>query len=393
MLFRIIFMIFIASSSYGIVFLNSIPMKADVYLNNKPLGKTPYIYKDKLTGNVNVTFKKNGYFDMDMNLSLQGDTTNIYTYLSPTSFSINFPDKENIIYNDKKYKSEYVKNISEGIYEFKPDPNSMTIKRVNPNKPFMYFGLGTGIVGLAAGITSQILGNVYYQDFMKANNFSLAITKMNYAMFFDNLATVGYVVGSAGCVAGAYFFIDDMIYNSKNSEIRLKDKNPLPEDKELYDKAMDYLSILDNSNAVKLFNKLLTDYPESQFLPISLMRRAQIIRDFGDYEGSLKDLIKLKQEFPIYDIYELSLKDLGDMYTTNYYYQEAINTYYEMTNYSRYYKQQNIDFSIIKCYENILARDNDPKNKAILSNLVNQFLSSPNYPENLKEIVRMVKIP
>ena len=53
----------------------------------------------------------------------------------------------------------------------------------------------------------------------------------------------------------------------------------------------------------------------------------------------------------------------------------------------------NLKDLIIKCYENILARDNDPKNKAILSNLVNQFLSSPNYPENLKEIVRMVKIP
>jgi hypothetical protein len=377
----------IYSQAYGYVFINSIPMKAQVFIDDKPAGRTPLLIKDKVQGQKKITFKLNFYLDSEMNVAINNDT-NFYSFLAPTSLSVNFPDRDNLIVNDKKYKSGFIKNLPQGIYELTPSKDSVSIKRVNPNKSYLYYSLGIGLAGIAAGVTGSVLANNSYNDFKKSKSYSETIKNINSTTFYDNMAVAGYAIGGVSLGFAGYFFIDDMIYNAKNDEIILKDKSAAAADKDIYDRAMDDMSRLNNANALNSFTRLIDQYPDSQFCPISLLRRAALYRDSGNINAAQNDLEKLKNDYPIYEIYDTTLKDLGDIYQIKGNYKAAVNEYHDAAVYSKNYKNYELDYEIIRCKAGIYKNSKNSETRNDLNNSVNQFIANASYPDDLKKKAR-----
>jgi tetratricopeptide (TPR) repeat protein len=380
----LLFFLLMNSKLFCFVFINSVPMKADVILNGKVIGKTPLLIREELNGPCKIGLKKDFYMDTELNLNISTKITNLYSFLPPTSFSIYFPQETDLIINNKKSKSDYIKNLPQGIYEFNPLSNSLSIKRVNPNKTFLYFSLGLGALGLGTGLISQLLANNSYSAYQASKSFDEATNNLSSVTFFDSLSRAGYILGCAGTGLSVYFFIDDMLYNSRNQEIILKDNNSVPEDKDLYEKAMDYLSRLDNTNALAFFNQLIEKYPDSQYMPISLLRRASIYKGFAQYETALKDLKKLQLEFPIYEIYEVTLKTLADVEFLNGDFADAAVVYDDAVHFAKAFKPYELGYESLKALSKNYQQSKDGTSKARLSEAIRRFTDNPLYPEEFK---------
>lgn len=321
----------------GVLFLNSIPLRAEVELDGKPIGRTPLLVTNIGAGSHKVVFKKQGFYPSEISVVNPQGVTNYYSFLAPESFSLNFPENMNVVFNDKSFKSDYIRSLSSGIYEFKPTPEALVIRPVNPNKPLVYIGGGTALFGLTTGLLSKFAADGYYSAFTNARTADEAIYNMNMTSFFDSLSIVGYSLTLAGTALGVTFFIDDMNFQARVTNIEIKDKAPDMRDRDLYEKAMDSLSQLDNTNALGLLERLISQYPESQYFPVSLMRRARIFAVQGRYKDAQRDLETLRRDYPIYELYEMNLKELGDMCQTNGSFADAVRYYREMVPYVNLY--------------------------------------------------------
>lgn len=59
----------------GKLFVNSDPLGAEIYLNSKKVGKTPYVINDLTVGKYSLTVKKSGYFDSKKQVTVKRDIT------------------------------------------------------------------------------------------------------------------------------------------------------------------------------------------------------------------------------------------------------------------------------------------------------------------------------
>jgi tetratricopeptide (TPR) repeat protein len=389
--FRLLIMwmlIAVPTASFGSVFIQTIPMRAEVFTNGVRLGISPLLIERNPSTPLTFSFRKEGYYPVEFTVNLTGEITNLITPLAPVAVSIAFPDRDNIDYNGKNYRSSSIQNLAAGTYEIFPNTNSVAVRRVNPDKQFVWFGAGAAVLGLGVGITSQLLANNFYSDFLKATSVNGALRGMNLAMFCDNLATIAYGFGAVGFTVGSCFFIEDLVYQSKNTAIVLHDSEDTVSDRALYEKAMDYQSQLDTTNSFELFNRIVSQYPESQYYPISLFRRAKIFSMRGDNDHAIADLEKLQKDYPVYDLYELILKDLGDLYLARGDDDSAADCYRAMRLAPRYYQPWESDVFLFYAQAAKAKKTGAEEDRKIAETSANQLLSDTRIPEDRRKEIQ-----
>lgn len=112
----------------GVLNVEGVPTKADIYVNNENIGKSPKVYSIEI-GDVNVKVTKEGYRDWEKVVPIQAEKS---TTLTPTLI-LNNPQAESIFsskgsviqqYSDEKTGKLYVLTLSDSTYKlFMFDPN------------------------------------------------------------------------------------------------------------------------------------------------------------------------------------------------------------------------------------------------------------------------------
>lgn len=385
-------LILISTNLFGYVFVNSIPMKAQVYLDGEPIGETPMLIKKDLTGGHTLKFEKNGYFLREEKINIKNDVTNIYVELTPFAFSLYFPGQKVVTVNQKTYDNERIKNIPEGFYHFRPGKSGIDMTRRNPNKKYFWISLGVGLVGTAMGVNGIIFGQERYDSFKRADNYEDAVEALQSTATLDALAIIGMSMAGVGTLGTIYFGIDDVKYQAKAKQIKIDSEEYKSDDIVLYENAMDEYSQDNKAEALASFTKLQTEYPESRFLPVSLLRRSSIYAGDNDFEKAIADLENIKKNYPIYEIYEYTLKLLGDYYIGAKNYNQAIANYKEMQKVKKSYPASRTEYLIIKA---MVAHYNATKDSSLLGELkkmIKTYTGNSEYPVEQRNELKNIRL-
>ena len=300
-----------STSLWGWVFIQSEPLCADVFINGNLIGKTPLALTNT-PSSFTLSLSKPGYTSLQKSIKINSRVTNFAFTLIPESFHSTFPGYEKISVNGKPFTASTIENLSLGTYTFSITNNTLLISKINPNKPFFYFSLGTAAAGLLAAGVGLIAGTFEYTQFQNAKTYEEAVQHMQASMFYDSMVSWG---GAFALVSGGIAFVlylDDQNFQKKANQFVVKESGYRGEDQNLYNQAMDALSRQDYDTAISLFEKMYLSYPESPYLSVSLYQWGKIYKNRKDYRAAESKWEKLLSSYPVIDLYELTLYELFD---------------------------------------------------------------------------------
>ncbi len=350
---------FMNSYLYSYTFINSVPSGAEVTIDNVSAGTTPLVIKEKLSKKSTIIFKKTGYHPSSMTFSPQSSVTNLYSILTPDTFSLYFPDKNAVVINNRSYDNEEIRNIPSGYYHFKTENDAIYMDRVNPNRKYLIFSLVTTGIGLATGLVAHYTGNTAFDAYQNNTNASQVFSLLEQAKFLDILSWTGYGLAGLGGGFSLYFGIDALRYKQKNQSIEIKGQDQA-QDYQIYNLAMDQLSQEKTEDSLKNFSTIIEKYKDSKFVPVSLFRRSVLLQKQGKYKEAIQDLLLVKVKYPIYEIYETAVKYLADNYVMDQNYEAALQNYQDIRNIHENYSINDIDLSIIQTqYKKALSQQAD----------------------------------
>lgn len=312
----------------ALVFINTVPSGAEVIINNRKIGVTPLLFREDFKSAQTMTFRKAGYQDNSIRLLQKTPVTNLYALLTPDTFSLYFPDKTSVIINNQAYDNEEIRNIPSGYFYFRTDQNSIRMDRINPNRKYLVFSLIMTGIGLTTGIVAHYTGNNAYAAYTNNSDPSQVFSLLESAKFLDILSWTGYGLSIAGGGLSVYFGVDEMLYRRKNQTIQIKSQVQ-SQDTLLYNQALDFLSLGEAEKSKENFSQLISRYPDSKYVPVSLLRRSSLLQKQNKLGEAARDLETIKSSYPIFEIYEITVKSLGDIYRESGQYAAALTNFQE----------------------------------------------------------------
>jgi tetratricopeptide (TPR) repeat protein len=380
------------NSIYGYVFINSHPMNADVYLNGELVGKTPFLIREKLSGNQRVRLEKTGHFDHNLTLNVTSDVTNVFAFLAPFVFSVYFPDQQTVTIQNRTFDNERIRNIPEGFYYFKTEPEGLTMRRRYPNEAFFWVSLGLGIVGIGSGIYATIQADARYKSFQESSTYQDAVQELRLTAMYDALQVAGYSIGGLGILGSLYFGIDRSSYNRKARNIQAESEAFREADITLYEEAMDLYSQGNDSAAFASFSSLIEQFPQSRFVPISLLRRSSIYYSQGKLREAINDLELIRNSYPLFEIYERAIKLLADYYREAGELDRAIVNYREIADIANTYPKSQAEYLLIKVLFSKYEMNKSDELKIELSSLIQNYVANDSYPQNFRNELRNLNL-
>ena len=367
-------LIMIRGFIFAYTFINSVPLGADVYREGKKIGVTPMVLKSKPEKAFTVLIKKDGFRESSMAIRQHTEISNFYTILTPDTFSLYFPGQTSVNINHQKFKNQQIENVPSGFYFFKTGPSGVSMKRVNPNRKYLVASLVATGVGLATGIIAHFVGNAAYEAYQTNTDPAQVVNLMQTSQMYDAISWTGYGIAGLSGAFSIYFGVDAYVYNKKNKAIHIKSSDNLNKDSLLYNHAMDAISANDFAKAQKLLNQLIGGFPESKFIPVALMRRADIEARNQQWRKAVKDLKLVKNKYPIYEIYELALKALSDDEIKLNEYDDALSNLAEVRQLHQYYNVDQVDLLILRAK---IERERTGQNDStVIQKLVADFVSN-----------------
>lgn len=370
------------------VFINTIPMNAEVYLDGELMGTSPLLVSEELSGDHEIEFVKENYSDYTLDLSLSGGSTNLSFFLTPDKFSIYFPGMTSVYINGEEYDNANINTLPTGFYFFESGEDYVSMTSQNPNDKYLWASAGITLAGILAGVTGQIIANDTFESFQSSADYQTALESLNKTMFWDNLSTVGFSLAGAGAGASLYFYFDHKRFKNATDGIEIESQAEEETDSGLYEMAMSYASASQDDLAIETYTQILSDYPDSKYLPLSLYRRAILYKDAGNAELAIQDLTRIRDEYPIYDIYSLTLASLAEIYVIQQDYENAVEIYSQIGEIDEDSKME-ADYSIIMLYfELALSEPDNTEYSDLLSEYASDFVENPDYDDSYKDDVR-----
>lgn len=380
-------MLLLANVSFGYVFINSVPMKSAVYLDGTYIGVSPLVVRDELQGSHQIRFVKTGYFDSDIKVNIENSVTNIYTFLTPRAFSLYIPNQMSVQFDNHWYTNDTIRNLPDGFYRFDSGTDYISIKREYPRKAYFWVSVAATGIGLLNGIVGSINADDNYNQFLTADNAEDAISDMNRAMFWDNYSSIGYFLSAVGGTCTVVLAVDFAKFNAQNVHVEIDSAPNAASDVALYNKAMDYFTSGDMNDAATYFSKIIKDFNESKYTPISLFRRAGIYQSQNRYGEAIADLEMIKTVYPIYELYAFTLKTLGDLYYAQGAFTDAVSNYQETLLLTPSAGSE-MNYWIVKCYVGQYKLSGDPALRTKIAKLIADYTASADNPENYKKELR-----
>ncbi len=297
------------ASSWGWVFISSDPLQADVFINGQKVGRTPYLITNEAS-RLTLTLAKPGYASIETSVKISSRITNLSYTLRSESFHLQLPGYDAILINGQRFRTTEVENLSQGIYHFTLQSNILSVTKVNPHKPFLYFSAGVATTGLLAGGLGLIMGGIEYGKYETAQSYEDAVKHMQVSMFYDNLALWGFGLSGASGGIALYFYFDERRFQKEANQFIVQKSGYYGQDKLVYEEALNLMAQQKNDDAIKKFDTLISRYPESPFVPGGLYQWGRLLKQKEAYDEAAKLFLKILSEYPVIDLYELTLYEL-----------------------------------------------------------------------------------
>ncbi|URA09701.1 PEGA domain-containing protein [Thermospira aquatica] len=376
-MYRVIILFFLGwVSSWGWVFISSDPLQADVFINDQKVGKTPYIITNE-PPRFSLTLAKPGYTSIKTSVKISSRITNMNYTLSSESFHIQLPGHDTILINGQKFRADEIKNLAQGIYQFTVQSNTLSITKINPNKPFFYFSIGVTTTGLVTGALGLLMGSFEYEKFKTAQTYDKAVKSMQASMFYDNLALWGLGLAAVGGVATFYLDAENALFKKKANQFIVPKSGYYGQDKLLYEEALDFLAREKNDEVIQKFETLLSLYPESPLIPAALYQWGRILKQKKAYSDAYQIFLKILSTYPVIDFYEFTLYELFTLEIARKQFQKAESYLSMIKSVQFFYSVEDGDWFELDLYR--AWSKEDPTKQSLYEQKKKKFIDTSSY--------------
>ncbi len=318
------------------LFINSSPIRAKVIINGKD-GElfTPCLVKD-IKGVVlpEIILKREGYRDYKI-IGMDIKESAAQINMVPVSFDIFFPGKNGFnITGNSVDGPVLLSGVTEGTYAFSFNSRTILLNRTNPFTP-AYSGLGVA-AGITAATTFSMLGLRFYYD-------NLALDSQNsitadsiydyrkYSEYRDGFQNAAIATGiAAGVIVTAIISViiaDAAVrYDKKNKKIESVNTTKTPvddEDNKFFNTALDFIGAGELEKSIKVFNSMLSLYPDSDYIPRVYYHLGQNYFLLGDKVNALKYMTTFIEKYPLASYYDFVIRNIAEIYYNEKDYENA----------------------------------------------------------------------
>lgn len=290
------------------VFLSTFPYKADVYINNVYIGKSPVVMVNLNNGSYLIRIEKEGYQTYKGKFTLSNDKTYNFTFaLIPATFSFLVNNNFSIEWKGENIKSPFiVEDMSPGVYKISIKKESIKIEPDNIFSSLKWITLASSIISGGLYTYFEIFGggDLYTQGFYDG---------LKYTFLTTGIISAGVSIYS--------FFMDSKIAKYSYSI----DKDPvLNEDQVLFYNGLNLLNKGDFDNSLKIFKSIMEKFKNSKFYPSVLYYIGYIYEKKNNFKLALQYYEKLIYEYPVYEWYDITLLTAARIYYENGIYQKSL---------------------------------------------------------------------
>lgn len=337
-----IILFFVPLNSYPtMLFVNSTPIGADVYMLqqvkrgnivSKKLGVTPM--KFEAVSNVTLVVHKKNHVPVTNDIKIsQQSVQNYEAVLQPLSFVFRFPQESGALYVNKTFYSSLDGDLvlPYGNYDinFNRKTQTLGVSYKSPYTPLVGFFSTTTILSLGAVILGSIMGAQCYNRFYNANTADEVLRYLRTTATWDSVMWTGVGVGSASLISLGIFGA----LEAKERK-RIKRFNGMNQKYDIANDLTEFSQIVEAYAANPMvmepqLTRFIQTYKreDSRFVPKVYLKRANFYVLQKNDKKALDDLSKLTKDFPTFETYEVAQKLMGDIYFKNKEFEKAYQAY------------------------------------------------------------------
>ncbi|MFN3411777.1 MAG: tetratricopeptide repeat protein [Exilispira sp.] len=286
-----IFILFFPYSSKGeyqsnksiTLFINSFPYKANIYIDKRYIGQTPFIIRDLNSKTIKLKVQKDKYLTFEKILEIKDDKKyeSIFVQLQPANFAISVIDTYSVNINKKNYDSPIkIENVPNGSYQIYKKGN--TIYFIHDKVKF-YISLLSYLLTLGSAGYGAITGSPEY-----------------------------LIVSSISLIISIYFLFST--YLPVKSEYIINTNPLFKEDENIFILSQNLINQSQFNAAIIQLQQIMNKYPESYYIPHCMYYIAYCYDALGNFEKSKTYYEQLLQNYPIIDFYDISYYSLAKIY-------------------------------------------------------------------------------
>ena len=286
------------------LFINTAPLRAEVIVNGVPVGATPLVLREQEPGPYEISIRKPGYLPVDSIVELSGASVeSVSVRLQPNTFVASFSADRTIAAGTPFSRTAATLLLPEGQYELAGSGVDMIIEPVYPHESALRAARVVTIAGTVVAAISTI------ED---------AFVMDGRSYFTSYLPTPGTIASWTLAIgAGGFWWAleRDKARHLENSVILPYEGGlTAAEAERIYRDGDAALEAGNLSRALTQYNRILADTTDSEYLPQSLYKAAQIYSVSGDGELAARLLELLIEDLPAIDVYDRALFTLAQLY-------------------------------------------------------------------------------
>ncbi|SFB67554.1 hypothetical protein SAMN02745150_00077 [Brevinema andersonii] len=398
-LFWIIIFFLLPFNNYAtMLFVNSTPIGADVYVqqgkkNNivsKKLGVTPM--KFEAVSNLTLVVHKKNHVPVTNSIKIsQKSVQNYEAVLEPLSFVLSLPQESGALYVNKKFYSaldgDLVLPYGNYNINFNRRTQALGVSYKSPYTPLVGFFTTTTILSLGAVILGSVMGAQCYNRFYHANTAEEALESLGKTASWDSVTWTGIGVGSASVIGLGIFGALEAKerkrikrFNGMNRKYDIS--NDLKEFSQIVEAYASDPMVMESqlTRFIQVYTK-----EDSRFVPKVYLKRANLYVLQKNNKKALDDLSKLIKDFPTFETCETAQKLIGDIYFKNKEFEKAYQAYRTSEQFEYNYAYEDIHMKTLESlYESFLI---NKKYKDILLTEMNQTLKNRKISKENREKV------
>jgi tetratricopeptide (TPR) repeat protein len=333
-------------SAKSALFVSTIPIRADVYLDGeKQEGHTPLII-NAAPGVHEVEVRKASYIPQKIQIDFPEDAVEMITFnLAEVYTHSQFPREETVVVNGEALPAgEHYILLPNGRYNIRRQGELIHIKPIYPAEELLT------VLDVLMPISLVASGALTILEFGSDTSSQYPISPLLITSYAATLSLIGF---------------DIALRNERNRfyesfpAAAVAPETAVGEAADIYDEGETLLSLGRLTEAQERYTKIMMDYPDSFFFPLSVYKSARIHTINGNAflaENSFRFIV---EKYPYHEVYDKACKHLADLLYNKGDYRTSIEYLDKMYLIDPLYNREEIDVYKCEILETAAADESD----------------------------------
>jgi len=286
------------------LFVSTEPINAAVYVGGDMVGRSPLrIGALQKNSTLSLRILKSGYEEVEMEVELDDKRTQLFyltLYTPNVDFILSQRDKDVYVNEVNAGKSPLVlKNLPNGTYSFESDQERITIS--NAEYARMRKTTQWEIASSAFLFGASLGGGIYLKndDNVKSGDLLLLSSAIFGGILGYNLLKLWKIN------------LNEKRDRAEMNAIEISEIS-IEADRDMFTNAMEYVGKEYWDDALGKFKLLVSLYPDSQYVPLSLYQTGSIYYSNGEFQKASIQFQSFVYDYPLFEFYTFAVHDLID---------------------------------------------------------------------------------